>query len=256
MFAVQGTDVDEQLAFAAQVCQPWRAQVQEGVWARACEEAAEVGFGPIEADFLYCFIRSKLPGRIVQIGCGASTAIMLRAYDESAAQANITCIEPYPSDYLRNMDKSGKLRLVCKKAQEVDRDVLLELGDGDLFFVDSTHTVKAGSEVNRIILDLLPRLKSGTYVHFHDINFPYDYQRGLLSGDLFHWSEGSLLQAFLADNPRYTIRASMSMLHYARADQLRKLLPRYRPASNWYGLTPGMMDDGDSPASIYLQVVR
>ena len=64
------------------------------------------------------------------------------------------------------VDRSPAL-IVSERADVVDRDIL---------FIDSTHAVKPGSEVNRLILDILPRLKSGVCVHFHDIYFSYDYQ--------------------------------------------------------------------------------
>ena len=69
-----------------------------------------------------------------------------------------------------------------------------------MLFVDATHTVKPGSEVNRIILDVLPRLDAGVFVHFHDIYFPYDYQRGLLSSELLvvEHSLGKFVLYFLA----------------------------------------------------------
>ena len=115
--------------------------------------------------------------------------------------------------------------------------------------IESTNP---GSEVNRVILEVLPRLKPGDWAHFHDIYFPYDYQRGLLSDDLFFCNESVLLQAFLSNNPRYSIRASLSMLHYARPDELQAALPNYDPAGNDHGLKGS---DGHFPASSYLQVI-
>ncbi len=51
---------------------------------------------------------------------------------------------------------------------------------GDILFVDTTHTVKLGSDVNFIILDVLPRLAPGVIVHFHDIFLPFEYPRHLV----------------------------------------------------------------------------
>jgi hypothetical protein len=141
---------------------------------------------------------------------------------------------------------------VPRKAQKVPLEVLTELDDGDFLFIDSSHTVKPGSEVNRLILEVLPRLKRGAWVHFHDIFFPYDYQRGLLSDELFFCNESVLLQAYLTNNPRYTIRASLSMLHYAAPGELIKYLPNYHPAENEHGLK---RSEDHFPASTYLQVI-
>ena len=153
--------------------------------------------------------------------------------------------------FLEKADADGRIRLVKEMAQKVDMSISTSLKDGDLFFVDSTHTVKTGSEVNRIILEVLPRLSSGVYVHFHDIYFPYDYKRDVLDGDLFFWSENTLLYAFLVNNSNYSIEASLSMLHYAAPEKLKALIPDYDPQTN----DEGLKKEGGQhfPSAIYLR---
>src|SRR5207249_4543131 len=107
---------------------------------------------------------------------------------------NLVCIDPYPTQYLKSAATEGRISLIAKKAQEVDLSTFTDLQHGDLLFVDSTHTVKPGSEVNHIILEVLPRLRTGCYVHFHDIYFPYDYQTSLLN-TVFFSGESALLHA-------------------------------------------------------------
>jgi hypothetical protein len=99
---------------------------------------------------------------------------------------------------------------------------------------------------------MLPRLKPGAAVHFHDITFPYDYQRKILRGNHFFTHESVLLHAFLAYNSRFRILASLSMLHYACPDAMRECLPPYRPAPDDQGLAAG---EGHFPSSTYLEVV-
>ena len=88
--------------------------------------------------------------------------------------------------------------------------------------------MKVGSEVNYFILEVLPRMIAGAFVHFHDIYFPYDYPRTLMS-DVVSPGESTLLHAFLIANEKYEIAAALSMLHYARPKELGELIPRYRP---------------------------
>lgn len=211
------------------------------------------GYGEIEAEVLFAFIATRQPRRIRQIGCGVSTAVILAAADKAGYRPEIICIEPYPSAYLRDAEKRGRIRLVAEPAQLVDCEAIADLDAGDLLFVDSTHAVKPGSEVNYLIHEVLPRLRSGVWVHFHDIYFPYDYTRGTLDGDLFFPQENALLYAFLAGNARFRIEASLSMVHYAAADGLQRLIPRYRPASQTDGL--GGSDGGHFPSSAWLCVV-
>jgi hypothetical protein len=254
MVGINGIAIGDQLRFVAECCPPPRVRRLEAddVHLHACIRNGEPGFGPVEADFLYAFIATCRPGRIVQVGCGVSTAVLLLAAQEARYTPEIICVEPYPTEFLRAADRAEQIELVPKKAQDVPLELLTDLGHGGCLFVDSSHTVKPGSEVNRLILEVLPRLTAGDWVHFHDIFFPYDYQRGLLADELFFCNESVLLQAFLTNNSRYTIRASLSMLHYAAPDELRNYLPRYQPAQNEYGLK---RSDDHFPASTYLQVI-
>jgi hypothetical protein len=135
----------------------------------------------------------------------------------------------------------------------VDLKVLAGVDAGDLLFVDSTHAMRPGSEVNRIVLDVLPRLPPGASVHFHDIYFPYDYQSTVLR-TLFFGGESTLLHAFLIHNRRYSIAVSLSMLHHACPEQMQLWLPNYRPAAMHYGLHEGGAAPGHFPSATYLAV--
>ena len=254
LVGVGGIDTAEQMAFVDACCTGAMIErlSEGGIFEHACEDNGAAGFGPVEADFLYCFLRSRRPPRVVQIGCGVSTSVMLLAAAEADYPLKLTCIDPYPTDYLREADRRGLIELIPERAQDVPLELLTDLGENGLLFVDSSHVVGPGSEVNRIIFEVLPRLDRGTWVHFHDIFFPYDYQRGLMEDELFFNNESALLHAFLIGNARFTIRASLSMLHYADREALRRSMPNYRPARDDHGLSAS---SGHFPASTYLQVV-
>lgn len=214
---------------------------------------ADGGYGEIEADVLFAFVAANRPKRIVQIGCGVSTAIMLRGAAQADYKPDIVCVEPYPSAYLVDAGRNGQLRLIDKPAQVVDLGVLTDLAAGDLLFIDSTHAVKPGSEVNFLIHEVLPRLAPGVWVHFHDIYFPYDYSRHTTTDDLFFAQETALLYAFLTGNRGYRVEISLSMIHYACPDALRALLPKYTPDTQVDGLSTGA--GGHYPSSVWLRVV-
>ncbi|MEP0548283.1 MAG: class I SAM-dependent methyltransferase [Rhodothermales bacterium] len=253
MIGVEGADAEGQLAFVREVCTPELVErVRAGeLRRRASEENGETGYGPIEADFLYAFVRSKRPRQIFQIGCGVSTALCLMAAEDAGYTPEIICVDPYPTGYLKRLTREGKVTLIEQKVELVDLDRISALGNDLLFFVDSTHTLGPAGEVSRIILEMLPRLKEGAWAHFHDITFPYDYDRNTLDSALVFPHESVLLHAFLAYNSRFALRASLAMLHYAAPAELATLLPNYRPAGNDEGLetTPGHF-----PSAAYLQV--
>lgn len=251
MTGIEGVDADQQLARVRQWCAAYATTPElAAAYPKACERNGEVGYGPTEANVLYCFIRANKPRKIVQVGCGVSTALILLAAEaEPGYKPEIVCVEPYPTPLLRQEHQAGRIRLLPQMAQTVDLNELTSLGPGDLLFVDSTHTVKPGSEVLRVIFEVLPRLREGTYVHFHDISMPYDYSPGTLNG-LFFWRETALLMAFLTGNPSYEIVASLSMLHNSRQEAFKQVLPSYQPRPMRDGLQTG---EGHFPSAIYLR---
>jgi hypothetical protein len=258
MQGISGSETAAQVAFLRECCAPALGAVAQSkqVHHVACADNGAEGFGRVEADFLFCFVVNKRPAKVIQVGAGVSTSVILQAAALAGYAPEIVCVDPWPTAYLRLLANQGRIRLAIERAQETEIEDLTDLAHGDLLFVDSTHTVKPGSEVNRIILDVLPRLPVGCYVHFHDINFPYDYPPGLMN-TVFFWSESSLLRAFLIHNMRCKIAASLSMLHYAEPRELKLLLPSYIPAEMDHGLRLSRDHPfvKHVPSSIYLEMV-
>ncbi len=253
MTYIAGSDLQSQQAFVSSCTDGLASSMTStSLHQRACQmnNLAE-GFGPIEADFLYCFVHSQKPPRIVQIGCGVSTAICIIAAGDAGYQPEIICIEPYPTPFLMQQAKAGSLHLIAEKFEDVQQPIAEMLQQGGLFFVDSSHTLGPAGEVTQIICDTLPTLPSGTWVHFHDILFPYDYSPDILTSELFFCHETALLHAFLTNNSRFSIAASLSMLHHACPVELARALPNYRPGKFDQGLR---ITDGHHPSSIYLRV--
>ena len=203
-------------------------------------------------------IRHYKPNKVIEVGSGVSSYCIMNALEmndaETGRTASLSCIEPFPSDLLK---RSGKINLITQKVQTIPFHYFNELGANDLLFIDSSHTVKPGGDVNFLILEVIPRLKSGVIIHFHDIYLPYDYQRDVLRTFL-HWTETSLLHAFLIFNNKTKIIFCESMLHYDRKDALAKVFPEYNPQSDVNGLNEKIEKPFEEnyrhfPSSIYLQ---
>ena len=255
MVGVLGREIEPQLRFVRATAPPELVAAAETVHQEACEANGAEGYGPIEAIFLYAFIRTHRPVRVVQVGAGVSTAVMLRAAADAGYSPAICCIDPYPTNYLHARAAAGELELIEQPAQSVALKVLTELDAGSLLFVDSTHTVRPGSEVNRIVFEVLPRLRANVFVHFHDITFPFDHSPGILDQDLFFWSESTLVHAFLTGNRNVRMLVSMSMVHHAAAEQLATTFPSYRPERHQRGVATRLDGDGHFPSSLYLQTL-
>lgn len=250
MIGVRGADIEGQLEFLRSLITPAVSDRlrRGGIHESACSENGAVGYGPVESDCLYAFVHTVRPRKVVQIGAGVSTAVILSAARDAGYAPDVVAVDPYPTAFLRG----AAVTVIERDAQEVALAELTDLASGDMLFIDSTHTVKVDGEVNLLVLEVLPRLAPGVWVHFHDINFPYDYQRDILHPPLFFWTESTLLHAFLTGNPDFTIAASLSMLHYGAGAEVRRLIPRYRPAANEDGLATREAD-GDFPSSVYLR---
>ena len=253
MVGVAGADIGGQLEFLDQQVSPAvrDALRAHDVHAEASAANGEAGYGRVEAEVLYAFIRTRQPRTIFQIGCGVSTAVCLQAAKDGDYRPEIICVEPYPTPYLCRMAEQRAITLVRKKAEHLEPSHIGGLGADLLFFVDSTHTLGPGGEVSRIVLEMLPRLKARAYVHFHDIMFPYDYPRDVLDRALVFQHESALLHAFLAYNSRFALRVALSMIHYQAPERLGELFESYRPAGNEHGLETR---PGHFPSAAYLQV--
>jgi hypothetical protein len=220
------------------------------IFAEACRANGAVGFGPIEAAFLYCLIAERRPPAVVQVGAGVSTAVILAAAEEARHELELTCIDPFPTEYLRGLARDGRITLVAEPVQRVAPERVARVGPGGLLFIDSTHTVKVGSDVSYLVLEVLPGVRERIWVHFHDIYLPYLYAPGVLGPDLFFGAETALVTAFLTGNRAVRVCAAMSMLHYQAPDVLAELFPWYRPAVHIDGVRA---QPGHFPASLYLE---
>jgi len=164
-------------------------------------------FNTMDAFVLYSMMRKFRPQRIVEIGSGFSSALMLDVRERFLSGATqLTMIEPYPA-LLRSLMRSGdagNLQVIERQVQDVDPTIFRSLQADDILFVDSTHVSKAGSDVNHIFFEILPMLKPGVVIHFHDIFHSFEYPREWISEGRA-WNELYLLRAFLMHNPDYQI---------------------------------------------------
>jgi len=243
-------DLDEQLRWLEEICTPYQGEVRG-----ESGEGVGPGFGPIEAQILYSFIRAGAPARVVEVGGGTSTSIISRAADRNASEgrsaAQITVIEPSPAPDLDALPRTEVIRSAC---QELEPGFFSDrLGAGDLLFIDSSHAVKTGSEVPFLYLWVIPSLRPGVIVHVHDVFLPYLYRPTVLY-DYFDWQETTLLAALLAGNDGLRVLCCASALHHERSHRLREMLSDYSPASVEGGLIDGAdFTNGHFPSSFWMQ---
>jgi hypothetical protein len=152
-------------------------------------------------------IRAGRPRRVVELGSGYSTLLIALACARNADDGTATAHEvfdPFPRPHILG-DALAASVLTPLSATDVPLEVFATLESGDILFVDTTHTVKLGGDVNHLILDVLPILRSGVIVHFHDIFLPWEYPRQWFEEMHWYWAEQYLLQAFLSMNPSFEV---------------------------------------------------
>lgn len=236
-------DLDTQLGWLGEHCRRYYHEVS-GLTQYLGIEALQAGpgFGPIESQVLHCVCRSVKPRRYVEIGSGVSTLCALSAFARNSTEAaacSVTCIDPFATEALsahRGVD------LIRSEVQSMDVSFFRQLNAGDILFIDSSHAVKTGSDVNFLVLEVIPNLRPGVHVHFHDIFLPYIFRPDVLDS-LWDWQETALLLALLKGNSSIAVRACLSWLHYDAPSALRALLPDYAPERRHF------------PTSLWLQTL-
>jgi len=173
-------------------------------------------YGYTDSIVLYSMIRHFKPNRIVEIGSGFSSAVMLDTnelfFDN---RIDLTFIEPYPDRLYSLMSEEDKKisNIIQSNVQSVSLEVFEKLEAGDILFIDSSHVVKTGSDVNYILFKILPRLKKGVMIHFHDIFHPFEYPKTWVLDTNKNWNENYFLKAFLMYNSNFKIRLFSDYLH-------------------------------------------
>lgn len=156
---------------------------------------------------LYSFLRYLSPKRIIEVGAGHSTTLMLdineKYFDN---RIRLTVIEPYSErlQALLRADDLKLLELLANPLQALGLDLFGELGPGDILFIDSSHVGKSGSDVLHYLFRIFPKLRAGVYIHLHDMFYPFEYPFEWLEMGRA-WNELYLVRAFLAGNHDYQV---------------------------------------------------
>jgi hypothetical protein len=179
--------------------------------------------------FLYSIMRRFNPKKIIEIGSGHSSAVMLDINELFCNNTiQFTFIEPYPDERLMSIIRESDYAtstILKTNVQSVKLDVFDVLGENDILFIDSTHITKVGSDVNFLLFEVLPSLKTGVLIHFHDIFYPFEMPRHWILKKRWYWNETYLLHAFLMNNRNYEIVAFNSYLQSIRPDWFEIEMP-------------------------------
>jgi hypothetical protein len=193
----------------------------------------------VDAELLYGMVRARKPRRVLELGSGYSTLLIgsaSRRNIEEGREAEHLAFDPFPRAQIFGDAPPPPTRFEPMPATEVPLDTFRDLEAGDFLFVDTTHTVKLGSDVNYLVLDVLPVLAPGVIVHFHDVFLPWEYPRTWFEDMRYYWAEQYLLQAFLAFNDAFEVLLPANAVAREHPDRLAAAIPSFSPK-----VTPGAL---------------
>jgi hypothetical protein len=192
------------------------------------------GYQSVDAEVLYAMVRRFRPRRVLELGSGFSSLVIadaLNANDSGSGRGRHTAVDPYPRPQQLGDRTASEIDLRRLSAADLPASEFRGLEANDILFIDTTHTVKVGSEVVTIFLERLPLLKPGVLVHVHDVYLPWDYPRELVEGLDYHWAEQYLLQAFLAFNSAFEPIVANYLACRTDPGRMRSLVPSFAAAS-------------------------
>lgn len=185
-------------------------------------------FMAIDAHIYYAFIRFFKPKTIIEIGTGNSTKLALLACKQNKLRDNhytrLISIDPYVHF---SSKKTKGFKFIKKEVQKVPLRLFKSLRAGDILFLDSTHVLKPGGDVQYEYLEIIPHLKPGVFIHIHDVSLPKNYPEVYFNYH-WYWNEQYLLQAFLAYNYRYNIVWPGNYLMTKFPKKMKEIFPEFR----------------------------
>jgi Methyltransferase domain len=186
----------------------------------------------VDAELLYAMLRHHRPARVVELGSGSSSHVIWAAQlanrrDGHGFEHRIFDPNPFEASALGPVQGPS---VASVRAELIDAREVTALRERDVLFVDTTHTVKTGGDVNRIVLELLPQVAPGVLIHFHDIFLPFEYPRAWVVEHRMAWAEQYLLQAFLAFNQSFEVVFPACAMASERRELLERAIPSLGPA--------------------------
>jgi hypothetical protein len=195
-----------------------------------------------DAEYFYSLIRLVKPRRIYEVGSGMSTlmarlAVAANRREDPAYACDHLCIEPYEMPWLEQVEGVKVLR---QRIEDVDAAQFAALDANDILFIDSSHVIRPQGDVLRVFLEILPTLRTGVYVHVHDIFTPRDYLREWVVDQVKLWNEQYLVEAFLTLNQGFAVVGALNYLSRHHRQALAAACPMYartadtaEPGSLW-----------------------
>ena len=224
----------EQVEFASQLAPMWSELPRGRRWHDGWENDQ---FGLADAAVLSSMVRWLRPARVVEVGSGWSSAVLMDTLEAFDLTADVTFIEPDLTLLHKLLDAADLAACTVREemVQDTPAEVFGSLTAGDLLFIDSTHILKAGSDVEHVLFRVLPLIPTGVVVHVHDMFWPWQYPQDWLQQHR-DWNEIYAYHALLSGGDTWKVLLFSDWLFQHAPDLVAEHLPEAvgaRPGSLW-----------------------
>jgi hypothetical protein len=155
-----------------------------------------------DAEVAYAMVRINKPRCIIEVGSGNSTALFRAAIRDGNLATDILSIDPSP----RINVKSLADRIIQQRVEKTPPPAIIDaLHEGDILFIDSSHEIRSGNDVVHLLLNVVPSLRKGVFIHIHDIFLPFDYPANWMIENQFPWNEQYLVQGLLQGSGEFEV---------------------------------------------------
>ena len=183
-----------------------------------------------DAIIYWSMINHLRPGRILEIGSGFSSALALDTIELLGLPTACTFVDPYPQVAREaTAPLRAPHRIIGSRVQDIDPTEFLSLEHNDILFIDSSHVLKSGSDVHFELCEILPRLKAGVLVHFHDMFDNFEYPEKWVLEENHSWNELYAVRLFLTHNDNFSIEYFNDYIAKNYAAILSSLAPTEAP---------------------------
>lgn len=182
---------------------------------------------PLDGAAIYTAVARYRPQKLLEVGSGNSTHFLARAALDHATGTAITCIDPAPRIGIDRLPVTLHRRVLSVE----DASLGAGLAANDILFIDSSHILQQGFDLDILFNRMFPRLAPGVIVHIHDIYLPYPYPPEWQKA---RWNEQTALLGWIVSGafvPEFSC-------HYALRDMSSELA-RVCPALPMIGTSGG-----------------
>lgn len=168
---------------------PVRADDIEPYWENHMFEGAD-------ARMLYALVAHRGPERVIEVGSGHSSKFIRRAIKDHGLATQLISIDPVPRDEIKKVSDE----VIYESVFDLDVSIFSRLKRGDILFWDGSHIVFNGTDTTHLYMNIMPLLPPGVLLHIHDIQLPFEYDRGYSA---HYYNEQYMLGALLLNSEKW-----------------------------------------------------